>query len=64
MAWILIIIGIIEIIEGSLINFFPEKTKELLKEWISFPDNQFRLPGVIILIIGIILVNLGLINLK
>lgn len=64
MAWILIIIGIIEVFEGALINFFPEKAKELIKEWLSYPDKQFRLPGIFILLIGIILINLGLINLK
>lgn len=64
MAWILIVIGIIEIFEGVLINFFPEKAKELIKEWLSYSDKQFRLPGIFILLIGIILINLGLINLK
>lgn len=64
MAWILIIIGVMEIFEGVLINFFPEKAREFIKEWLSYPDRQFRFPGIFILVIGIILVNLGLVNLR
>lgn len=59
-TWILIIIGMLELLEGLAIAIWPKKVKECLSLWTALPNRKFRLISIVALAVGLILIHLGL----
>ncbi len=60
MAWVIIIIGFIELIEGLIILIWPDKVKNYFRLWVEWPNRKFILPSLISLIVGLILIAIGI----
>lgn len=61
MFYILISLGVLHLIAGSLIYFFPLATKRLLKQWFEISERKFYIFVETILTSGLLLIYLALI---
>ena len=60
MKWLLMVIGIVELLEGLIIFLYPQRAKEALRFWLELAELRFRLPAIAPLAIGLILIWIGL----
>lgn len=57
---ILAFMGVIILALGLSILFYPKEAKGLIEQWMKLPDDQFRIYGLLILIVATILIYLGI----
>ena len=56
MKEIIIAVGLVLFIEGTLYALFPSKMKNMLKVIEKFPVNQLRIGGLLFALIGFVIV--------
>lgn len=59
MHTLVLILGFLFILKGTLYTFFPELMRRLITKFLALPENRIRLLGVVVIALGFFILSLA-----